>query len=496
MLGEGVMAEGLWKYVGEREAGWGLACLGLALCITSKEAVRYTALWTFELKSPLLMATVIALMVAGFGVVMASAAKGAKPLWKLNSVLIGLVVIQCAGMTVHTLRMSGMAFPEWASFASSVAVETSFFLLVVFAQYLLTFSWADRLGAFVWGIVGAGVIQVLLVFVSVDIARWLVAASSLMAAALLVVSRSRRPSLVEGSGQEEGAMPAFSMRDMFVSPKSFSGYCAVVFLVSVVLMGAYSQWRGQQDGYIVSILVQVCSGFGLMLPGLAVAAMGRSLHGRSLFYICQTIVLPIALGALYLATVFSGPSISLSVLLFDAAYGVLLFVIWIAPKVFDQARSFIVVCAGLLSYKLGWFVGVFFTASMPQDEWAWLGNAVVVIAFLLLVAASAVFLVGSYRAMEGEASTGKAIPSVAPLEEACGALGEACGLTEREREVLFLLAKGRTASYIARDLVVSESTVRTHIAHIYRKTDVNSQQQLLDRVEHLVEDGGDKKDDV
>ena len=62
-------------------------------------------------------------------------------------------------------------------------------------------------------------------------------------------------------------------------------------------------------------------------------------------------------------------------------------------------------------------------------------------------------------------------------------IAAAPGQTAREQDVLLLLAKGRTASYIARDLVVSEPTVRTHMSHIYRKMDVASHQQLLDTVE-------------
>lgn len=473
------------KRIEDRDACWGLACLALAFCITSKEAVRYTALWTFELKSPLLMLVIIIFILSGFALILFASCRRRVCLWENNGVLFGLAGIQSAGMAVHVLRMSGMVIPEWAIFISFVAIESSLFLLAIFVQYLLRFSWRARLSAFVWGIVGSGVIQVLFVFVAVDVARWFVAASSIFAVLLLVSSRERFH-----FGEAEsilGNWGRFSFRSGILSPKSFSGYCTIVFLVSVLLMGAYSQWRGQQDGYVVSILVQVCSGFGLMLPALAIAVMGRSLHGRSLFYICQTIVLPISLGALYLATIFNGPSISLSVLLFDAAYAVVLFVILIAPKVFVELDSFFVSCAGLLAYKIGWFVGVFATASLSQDEFSWVGNIVVTLSFLLLVVVSVVFLVGSYHSIEKEASAADKVAVTLPLEEACDTLSKSYQLTEREREVLFLLAKGRTASYIARDLVVSEPTIRTHIAHIYRKTEVNSQQQLLDLIEKLVQ---------
>ena len=45
-------------------------------------------------------------------------------------------------------------------------------------------------------------------------------------------------------------------------------------------------------------------------------------------------------------------------------------------------------------------------------------------------------------------------------------------LTTREREVLALLAEGRSNSAIAQSLVVTESTVEAHIRHIFAKLDL------------------------
>lgn len=59
-------------------------------------------------------------------------------------------------------------------------------------------------------------------------------------------------------------------------------------------------------------------------------------------------------------------------------------------------------------------------------------------------------------------------------------LGDCYRLTKREREVLALLAEGRTATYIAQRQYVSVNTVRTHVKRIYVKMDVTSRQELLD----------------
>jgi DNA-binding NarL/FixJ family response regulator len=46
-------------------------------------------------------------------------------------------------------------------------------------------------------------------------------------------------------------------------------------------------------------------------------------------------------------------------------------------------------------------------------------------------------------------------------------------LTEREREVLALMAEGRTNGSIAQDLVVSEAAVRKHVGNIFAKLDLD-----------------------
>jgi DNA-binding NarL/FixJ family response regulator len=50
-------------------------------------------------------------------------------------------------------------------------------------------------------------------------------------------------------------------------------------------------------------------------------------------------------------------------------------------------------------------------------------------------------------------------------------------LTERETEVLKLIARGRANKQIARELFVGMSTVKTHVNNLYRKLDVGSRTQ-------------------
>jgi DNA-binding NarL/FixJ family response regulator len=57
------------------------------------------------------------------------------------------------------------------------------------------------------------------------------------------------------------------------------------------------------------------------------------------------------------------------------------------------------------------------------------------------------------------------------------------GLTERERDVLRLLGKGRSTQRIAQKLFLAEGTVNVHQYHIFKKLGVHSRQELLDVIE-------------
>jgi DNA-binding NarL/FixJ family response regulator len=106
-----------------------------------------------------------------------------------------------------------------------------------------------------------------------------------------------------------------------------------------------------------------------------------------------------------------------------------------------------------------------------------------------------------FAAMEAGASgfVGKDAPStevvraarhaaVAPRSFICSRLGEAMmrrasgastRLSDREHEVLLLLADGLGASAIGNQLYMSESTAKSHIARIYQKLGVSNRAQAL-----------------
>jgi DNA-binding CsgD family transcriptional regulator len=69
------------------------------------------------------------------------------------------------------------------------------------------------------------------------------------------------------------------------------------------------------------------------------------------------------------------------------------------------------------------------------------------------------------------------------LQRHCDCLAKRHGLSTREREVFLYLARGYGQVYIAKELYVSENTVRTHTRHIYAKVGVSSREELLQLID-------------
>lgn len=60
----------------------------------------------------------------------------------------------------------------------------------------------------------------------------------------------------------------------------------------------------------------------------------------------------------------------------------------------------------------------------------------------------------------------------------CSELADRFGLTQREEEILLLLAQHKKPADIEQELFVANSTVKTHIKHLYQKLDVHSRTDL------------------
>lgn len=80
------------------------------------------------------------------------------------------------------------------------------------------------------------------------------------------------------------------------------------------------------------------------------------------------------------------------------------------------------------------------------------------------------------------------------LARRCAAVAEARRLTPREREVMELLAQGKSLSGVAHELIIAEGTAKAHTRHIYEKLGINTRQELLDSLMTEQQRAGSYKD--
>lgn len=147
---------------------------------------------------------------------------------------------------------------------------------------------------------------------------------------------------------------------------------------------------------------------------------------------------------------------------------------------------------GLLSIQLGQFVGSLAASIALTVVGSDLGMAMLSAGIIFVILIIALFAIGS-----GSANTGwgfvkpmEEADATSDLEKAGTRLARRCRLSPREIEVFFLLAKGRNRAYIREELVIGDETVKSHVKSIYRKTEVHSQQELIDLLERESGEGG------
>lgn len=144
--------------------------------------------------------------------------------------------------------------------------------------------------------------------------------------------------------------------------------------------------------------------------------------------------------------------------------------------------------------SLAWML-LFGSSAIVNNVYVLLATYLVVI-----VAMYATWLGGRRRADGDSASALDLVPAVAgagaaprdehsadaPLAETvadtCLDMARHYGLSPRETEVFTLLAQGRTRAFIQDELVLSGSTVKTHVNHIYAKMGVHDRQEMMDLI--------------
>lgn len=253
---------------------------------------------------------------------------------------------------------------------------------------------------------------------------------------------------------------------------------AVLFLIPLVIegfaYGSFLQLTFNLNSTLENETGVVAMAFAALLLLSASALYPKLEKGAPLFALFSILALGYSLIPLFLKDV--------RVIIFILMLGYnffYFFALALCAEMRKAAGVSLLVCvvAVVLSFEVGnvagsLFLGALFEGVDPDSFRVVVSGAVV---YSLLVGAFAAI---QYLARMRCANDGR-------VEE--GSLEvrfcERCGLSPREQDVFLLLVRGRTAQVISDKLFISVETVRVHIKNIYRKADVHSQQELIDRFE-------------
>lgn len=454
--------------------------LGVGLCIASTEVLRYTALWPVGTGSPAgHYAELIVLFTLGYALLGLLGHADSRPLWRHRGLMAAIAAFSSAGVAVRALIATGVLDAN-VPLASIVrfAMEAPYFLMAFWASRLLHLDARQSARAVTLGIVIAGGIQILESLLLGSAVSYAIAALLAPASVALLPHRSETEDEVRAPDRSDGPTPTSGALLVLT--------CALITVASMAVFVIHTQWTGVQDSGAASLSVQICTGLGMVGAGALLHAAASHLMPSSVFDFCFMLVLPAALAGLYLSKAADPLALVVSVVPLNVVYATLLFFVWCIPSICRFALApqtlsllaFYLKRVGILICPLA--MGACRTLGIGL-AWFTFGTIVLLVALYIanyLLAHG----VGAPAAAQGQ--------GVDPYGPACARVAAAGDLTPRETEVLALLGRGRTARHIGGDLGMSDATVKTHIAHIYRKLGVNTQQALLDVVEDEVRTGG------
>lgn len=243
------------------------------------------------------------------------------------------------------------------------------------------------------------------------------------------------------------------------------------------------------------VFVQLIRGGVAVLQFLLIVALSRSAgvvyRAGLLVMIAGFMIMPLMLG-------LGTPIVSSAVII--GGYTVFDLLRWclFSQIAYSQSRDALKTIALLrlissVSYPIGVGLGVLLGGGGSRPDVLLVGESnligyLVVVATVLLLSSEdiwALFMMGKGRPLNAE-ENGKAEPDAVEeaelLKRRLSQAFDDAGFTVREQEVALLLVRGRTQPWIAEFLGISESTVGTHVRHIYQKSGVHTRQEFLDKL--------------
>ena len=245
---------------------------------------------------------------------------------------------------------------------------------------------------------------------------------------------------------------------IMLSRSASGGFALADFRVSFVLYGAF---------LIGGLTLLLSDGFGRG------ASLNKSYRLAFFFMMLGVLLVP---WPLFAESPLTGEAVVMAGFMGLEAVLVSLFLVLAEISGVDCAQSF---SAGFQALFAGEFAGiavqVILGVALPDGSLSYAG--VVLAGGIVLVGYVFLFTERDFDALS------QLVTENDTFEETCARIAEQHGLTNRESEILAYALRGRTSERIASELVISKSTVDTHLRRIYAKCGVHSRQELIDLME-------------
>lgn len=289
---------------------------------------------------------------------------------------------------------------------------------------------------------------------------------------------------------KQGSLPSqktYHRSSRMVLDKRFVLYLIMLVAYSFIARQLADAWMIHGDDVNLGVF-EFFGGLGTAAASFlawATLRMGRLRRNNGVYLL---LAFPLVMGAAYMSSTLGSVFSSLYLLpLFAIRKSILLFALLCAINYASERDRLLAFTAAMLCVEIGNLAQtacshIFSVVALPTEIVSDVAFTIVLI--LMCVLPLSILLTKSGFTECSDMIDASGETRLRKLrEQSLDELASEYGLTPREREVLTYLDAGRNAEYIAKTLYIAHSTAKSHIAHIYQKMDMNSQQRLMDAVE-------------
>jgi DNA-binding CsgD family transcriptional regulator len=259
---------------------------------------------------------------------------------------------------------------------------------------------------------------------------------------------------------------------------------------SLIFGSIHNKWITLQDGSITSLMIHLGTELGSALGGLVILMLAFFFWSERALEQYKMVLLPLVILALWLSSFVATTWVFTYLIVLNISHKMVFLLLMLCPfMVGAKQLPLLAWCMAYLSDFFGKLLGAL-VLPLPVPYI----NVIAPLIALLAIFASSIAL----PLLSKDASLSSSLSKTKPQEEnqresvhrfrkAVLELGKENRLTERETEVVALLARGRTARHIADSLIISEKTAKTHLRNIYAKLGIHTQQELLTMIEKSID---------